>query len=191
MTDSPKVIYDSFEEYANLSKEFKDTLSEFIRNHKIDDWTFSNFISNTNTNAGIQFSNRFEQQLLQPLSKLTKHQIPEWTNEVSEILSDALRGMAKSVAEMNHTHHYISNCSECENEDRIEMLQLFQNPAICNVMCMGIINNVLFDTEGEECGREQGGMLRKVRQFRCHACSKPVDEMWFDADNICTNCRPH
>lgn len=182
-----KVIYDSLDEYKVLCKQFKTDLPQLISDNRIDDWTYSDY--DYKTKFGIQFSNRFEGVLFEALSTLTKNQVPDWTKSTADILSDAIRGMAKSVSRMKHIRHSVVVCSYCENEEVVEMDEGFEDREVCNIMIVGMINNVLFDTEGEEMGSDECGMLQKVRLFKCGKCSNLVDEI-FEEElyNICVNC---
>ena len=184
-TTTGKVIYDSLEEYRSLRSEFEANLPQLIREKRIDDWTHSN--PGYTVKYGIQFSNRFEDALLPALAKLTKDQIPEWAESTADMLSCAIRGIAKSVSKMDGLRHSVATCSDCGQEDVIEMQEGFEAPEICNVMCVGLINNVLFDTEAEDVGSEEWGMMRKVRLFKCPGCEQLEDEFWSDG-GWCLSC---
>ena len=182
-----KVIYDSFDEYKVLCEQFKTDLPQLISDNRIDDWTYSNY--DYKTKFGIEFSNRFEYAFVLALSKLTKNKIPNWVNETSEILGNSIRGIAKSVSRMKNIRHSVVSCSDCGQEDVIEVQGGFEDHIICNIMIEGMINNVLFDTEGEEMGSDECGMLRKVRLFTCETCSNLVDEIFEgELGNNCLDC---
>lgn len=175
-----KVIYDSVEEYFALRAEFEANLPRLIKDHYFDMWTYSN------AEFGVQFSNRIEPALSQALSKLTKGEVPEWTKDATDIFSDAIRGIAKSVSKMAGLKPCVAICSNCGKDDEIEMQEGFENRKICNIMCVGLITNVLFDTEAREVGGEEWGLLRKVRLFKCPGCEKLTDEL-FD-EKVCIDC---
>ena len=179
-----KVLYESIDEYNQFREEFNVSLPQLIRDNHVDDWIYTDYGSVAK--KGIKFSNRFENVLFGSLSRLTKNQVPDWTKNTANILSDAIRGMAKSVSRMINMQHSISVCSDCETEDVVEMDTAFENREICNIMIVGMINNVLFDTEGEDAGSDSGGMLKKIRLFECEKCSKLVDNL-FDGE-LCISC---
>lgn len=175
-TTTGKVLYQSLDEYNLLRKDFETILPQLIRVNRIDDWTYYDIYYKTK--FGIQFSNRFEGVIFEALSTLTKNQVPDWTKTTTDILSNAIRGMAKSVSRMKHMRHSVVVCSDCGNEG-------FEDREVCNIMIVGMINNVLFDTEGEEMGSDECGMLQAIRQFKCGKCSNLVDNLF---EGECNNC---
>lgn len=70
--------------------------------------------------------------------------------------------------------------------EEIEMQEGFENRKICNIMWVGLITNVLFDTEAREVGGEEWGLLRKVRLFKCPGCEKLTDELF--VEKVCIDC---
>ena len=152
MSNHGKVIYNTFDEYKVLCDQFKNDLPQLIHVNRIDDWTYANYSNVRNTNFGIQFSNRFENALVLALSKLTKDKIPYWVKNTAEILGNAIRGLAKSVSRMKNIRHSIVSCSDCGQDEVVEVQEGFEDHIICNILIEGMINNVLFDTEGEEMG---------------------------------------
>ena len=180
------VLYASLDEYKLLREEFESSLPQLIRDNRIDDWTYFEYGS---IKFGIEFSNRFEDALMSALSKLTKNMAPVWTKDTADILSDAIRGLAKSVSRMEHIRHSIVVCSECENEEAVDMDEGFEDREICNIMIVGVVNNALFDKECEDVGSDPDGMLRKIRKFKCSKCSNLVDVLFEEeCGNICINC---
>ena len=189
MSNHGKVIYETFDEYKVLCDQFKSELPQLIHDNRIDDWTYADYTNVNNTNFGIQFSNRFENALALALSKLTKNKISYWVKNTAEILGNAIRGLAKSVSRMKNIRHSFVSCSDCGQEEVVIVQEGFEDHIICNILIEGMINNVLFDTEGEEMGTEQCGMLRKVCLFKCEICSNLVDEIFEgELGNICLDC---
>jgi hypothetical protein len=110
------------------------------------------------------------------LSKLTKSEIPEWTKTTAEIMGDAVRGLARSITYLNAARLYME-CPETCWMHHVELQDGFKDREVCNTMIVGIINNMLFDTESHVMGTDTDGMLRKVRLFVCPICERMVDEI--------------
>ena len=170
-----KVLYDSLDEYNQLCRQFKEELPQLLRDNKIDNWAYTE-VGSHETKFGVCIFNRFETVLSDALSKLTKSEIPEWTKTTAEIMSDAVRGLARSITHLNAARIYME-CPETCWMHHVELQDGFKDREVCNTMIVGIINNMLFDTESHVMGTDTDGMLRKVRLFVCPVCENMVDEI--------------
>ena len=181
-----KILYNSRKEYESLCKEFNNTISTIVNENRIDEWIHFDYDSD-DIQIGIQYSNRFETKLYAAISKLTKDQNPEWTTELSDILGDSIRGIAKSVKYMDGFCKFV-NCPNCKDDDElcVHFQEGFLNREVCNLIITNMINNVLFDTESAETQSERNGVMQRIRQFKCGICKKIVSDL--ESSETCIYC---
>jgi hypothetical protein len=177
-----KLLYESKEEYAKLCDNFKNALPFLIRNNNIDDWTYNG------KQFGLSISTPLETVLEQALTKLSKNQNELWVNNMTDILSCAVRGLAKSVSYMNKFKIPV----ECDNDFiYVNIQDNFKNREICNIMVINVINAILFDEDddGYSLGGADGvGQIEKIIQFRCKRCNEFCNMVGFcDLVNIRDN----
>ncbi len=165
-TSSKKVTYDSIAEYNLLRLQFGDELSRLIERFKMHNWTHRN--STNQVRFGIECADPFETMLGQAINKLTKGHIPEWSDEMAAVLCDAIKGMAKSVAWMWGIQLDIE-CEETSWIHSIDVQDAFKIEEVCSRMIVGVVNNILFDTERKLLGSindGEGGSLGRVSMFK-------------------------
>jgi len=181
-----KILYETEEEYQTLCNDFKTELPILIKDYNIDDWTYIDYIGREK--FGLTFSSSLEYVLEKALSKLSKNQNKIWVNNIIDILSCAVRGLAKSIKYMKIFNEY-TDCEECGNEDiYINFQDKFKEREICNIMIVNIINGILFNDNDDGNNLSGGGgykgQMEKIIQFKCKKCDNFCDMLVYVWDNI-------
>jgi L-rhamnose mutarotase len=188
-----KILYESKEEYKKICDDFKNELPRLIKENNIDDWTYSDY--SNEENFGLRFSAPLEYVLENALNKLSKNSNKEWVNNMVNILSCAIRGLALSTKYMDKFNKYCE-CEECGDESIYVNFQYkFKEREICNVMIVNVINGILFDDDEDGStlsGADDSGQLSKVIQFKCNKCDRFCDmlDVWNNNNNseMCYDC---
>lgn len=196
-TVSNKVFYNSKAEYDELCNNFKQELPKLIKKNRVDDWIYHDY--SNKENFGLQYSCPVWEELQAALSKLTKNQNENWVDNITDILTCAIQGLAKSISYMHifDDEEEYEECEECGNEIEIGSVsfqEYFRNREICNLMIINIINGILFDDDGEGdtlSGCDNAGQMEKIIQFKCEKCNNLCDNL-IDYDDteeeMCWDC---
>jgi hypothetical protein len=188
-----KILYENNEEYKKLCNEFKRELPILLEDNRIDDWDNVRNID-IEDEFCIRYECPLESVLEKALSTLSKHQNKKWVNDMIDILSCAVRGLANSINYMDIDKHI--ECEECGNEDNyINVQDNFKETKICNRMIVNVINGILFgeDARGYTFGGgDNCGQLAKISQFKCQNCGHFCDmvDRWDNKneDEMCYEC---
>jgi hypothetical protein len=185
-TVSNKVFYNSKAEYDELCNNFKQELPELIKKNRVDDWIYHEYGNLRNEHFGLRHSCPDWDVLQTALLKLTKNQNKEWVDNITDILSCAIRGLAKSISYMHifDDEEEYEECEECGNEIDISSVSFqehFRNREICNLMIINVINSILFDDDNS-------GQMEKIIQFKCEKCNEFCDMIRDYDDNATEMC---
>ena len=151
MSNTSKILYENEEELSQLVEIFKQNIPRLVSDNDIDKWTWSGCGGES---YGIQYSCPVEESLKIEILKLTKNQNPEWVENISQTIGNAIRAIAFSIS--------------CMDKFGSEFQTKFKNREICNIMIVKMIIGILFndDDAGESDGTEYA-QLYKIVKFKC------------------------
>ena len=156
-----RILYDSWDEFENLREDFRENISELLKNV---DGICNIFLSNENDEIRIKSPN--ENELNNALRKLVKFNNEPWVIEITRIIINALRGVEVTLNLMK----FIDD----------ESNELYRE------LAYGIIINIVLETR-ENMGDCE---INRLCYFKCKKCNNETTYLFNEKDNqdICAAC---
>ena len=92
------IYYDNESDLEAHVETFKQNISKVVSDNDIDKWTWSGC---GDESYGVQYSCPVEESLKIEILKLTKNQNPEWVENISQTIGNAIRATAFSISCMD------------------------------------------------------------------------------------------